>query len=114
VVAISSLRVNVEVTLEETGTDPDAAVEELLCKIGDACPEVALYCGHGAGGSVTYEWQVELSRLEQEVGDLGIAVVAALAAPLRRHDDLTGRRTVRSRGCHRPQCARALCRPLYF
>jgi hypothetical protein len=114
VVEISSPRLGVEVTLDEMSSDPDAAIEELLCKIGDACAEVSI----GAEGETCepdyYEWRVEFTRWEAQVGDLGIALFAALSAQPHQHNETGPRRQSRARRCTETPSSRAVCRPLRF
>lgn len=112
--AITSPRLSAEVTLDEMGTDPDAAIEELLCKVGDSCPEVAIHSEGETTGPEQYEWRLELARLEGRAGDLGIAIYAALACLQPPRNGIEERRKDHSRRCARLRCSRALCRPLSF
>jgi hypothetical protein len=114
VVALTSPRLSGEVTLDEMGTDPDAAIEELLCKVGDACPEVAIHSESETSGPEQYEWRLELARLERRTGDLGIAIYAALACLQPRRGNVEVRQMVHTRRCNQVPCSRALCRPLSF
>jgi hypothetical protein len=118
VVAIVSPRLSVDVALHGSGDDPDAVIEEILCRVGDACPEVAISseCESESEteGPEGYEWRLELSRHEARAGDLGLSVFAALARDRSGHGAGVPRRPVRARGCPRPRSSRAMCRPLRF
>jgi hypothetical protein len=114
VVEISSPRLGVEVTLDETSSDPDAAIEELLCKIGDACAEVSIGAEGETCAPENYEWRVEFTRWEAKIGDLGIALFAALSDHEHVHDEVRSRRPDHFRRCPATPASRAVCRPLRF
>ena len=113
-VSVASPRLSGDVMLEENGADPDAAIEELLCKVGAGCPEVAI-CSEGESyGPDVYEWHLELTRFEEQPGDLGIAVYAALSRTQVHRDTTEFQRHIGSRRCTRSRSSRAMCRPLRF
>jgi hypothetical protein len=83
VVAVRSPRLCEEIVLDEYGDDPEEAQYKLLYKVGCACPGVIILNESqilsDSPEPATDTWEMHVSRVEYNIGDLGIALHHALA-----------------------------------
>lgn len=96
VVVIESPRVTGAVRLRHANRDPYDAQFELLNRARRACPDASIISTDGAVVSADYEWRLEVRGVEEQPGDLGVALHTALSAEpphlSRSVQEQTGRR----------------------
>lgn len=113
VVVIESPRIVGALRLHHTGRDPYDARFELLCTARRACPDAAIVSTDGALEDAEYEWRLEIRGVEDNAGDIGMAVHRELSAAAAPHVRRPSQRQI-IRRCHWGRCPEVSGRPRSF
>jgi hypothetical protein len=113
VVILESPRVRSAVRLRHAGGDPFDARFELLSKARQVCPDASILSADGTREDADYEWMLEVSSMQLQPGDLGVALYRELSGQLKSHMRRLWGRTER-RHCRHGNRSRVDCRPRFF
>ena len=114
VVVLESPRITAALLLRRSGTDTYDARFELLSRARSACPDAAIETTDGALEGADYEWRLEVRGMQENEGDLGVALQRVLSSKRRqRHQRRLATRQV-ARGCRAGWFPSFSSRPLSF
>jgi hypothetical protein len=113
VVILESPRVRSAVRLRHAGGDSFDARFELLSKARQVCPDASILSADGTREDADYEWRLEVSSMQLQPGDLGVALYRELSGQPKSHMRRMWGRAER-RHCRRGSRNRVVCRPRIF